>query len=878
MNFNHTGIGFRSVKNHRGAVLSEGPVVAMSAAKMKFGTLLAGVLIGSAGVLPLTALAETATTLAPASATDNSQLEEIIVTARKRAEDLQQVPISVTAVSTEDLREKSITSPYDLMFAAPGLNVREGNSTRDAPDYFIRGQGNTFGANPSVVVYFADAPLQTNATGIGDVQYYDLESVQVLKGPQGTLFGKSTTGGAVLYSPIKPSDDFGGYVDQKVGDYGMWETQAAINLPIAKDILAVRFAMDAVHRDGFTRSGSTGQEQDERNRQNYRLGINFTPVDGVKSYTLLQADITHEVPGSDVLIAFYPNSIPLYNTTPGVGTGYFAVAGLCAAISAPAAVPSCIASRTGRISQLVANTSAEAARLAAGGSIRQNLTTDEDKINAENYTITNNTSVDIGKFPIIGDVSFRNIFSAVQVNENNVIREFGVTQYNNGTVINQYDLVGPPPQSLSASDAAQKSSFHQNTTEEFQINGEVGAKTSWIVGYFLNHTTRDTPQLPPIFTTFNNAFTIPLDNLNFLYTSLVTQSRQAESGYFAQFNADLSDLVLNGLSFTGGERYSEDYTKQVYRNFVQTPTGSQVTTFNHFQNYQETAPTYTVALNYQINPDLMTYVTSRTGFKPGGVNGTAASVQGVAGVNPTFGPEHLRDIELGLKSTWELGGIRGRSNVAVYHNWYDNIQRSQTIALPPSLGGGVTTQTNNIAAASITGLELENTIKITNDLWVYFNYSYINAYYTAYPGSTLNNFGVMVPNISSPYVGVPRNQETLGVRYALPLDKSMGPIAASAEYYRQSGIWLDDSLLQDARPDGYQPSYGNLNLRLDWNSIYGAPVDAGFFVTNATNNVHLVGVGSLIASLGYIQGSYSEPRMYGFEVRYRFGSDAAQAR
>jgi iron complex outermembrane receptor protein len=194
------------------------------------------------------------------------------------------------------------------------------------------------------------------------------------------------------------------------------------------------------------------------------------------------------------------------------------------------------------------------------------------------------------------------------------------------------------------------------------------------------------------------------------------------------------------------------------------------------------------------------------------------------------------------------------------------------------LGGGVTTQTNNIAAASITGVELENTIKITNDFLVYLNYSYINAYYTAYPGSTLNDLGVMVPNISSPYVGVPRNQETLGLRYALPLDKAMGPIAASAEYYRQSGIWLDDSLLQDARPDGYQPSYGNLNLRLDWNSIYGAPVDAGFFVTNATNNVHLVGVGSLIASLGYIQGSYSEPRMYGFEFRYRFGSDANQVR
>jgi iron complex outermembrane receptor protein len=162
---------------------------------------------------------------------------------------------------------------------------------------------------------------------------------------------------------------------------------------------------------------------------------------------------------------------------------------------------------------------------------------------------------------------------------------------------------------------------------------------------------------------------------------------------------------------------------------------------------------------------------------------------------------------------------------------------------------------------------------VTNDLWFFLNYSYINAYYTKYPGSTLNELGVSRLNIGSPYVGVPRNQETVGVRYALPLDQKLGQISGTAEYYRQSGIWLDDSALQDSHPDGFQPGYGNLNLRLDWNSIYGIPVDASFFLNNATDNVHLVGVGSLVASLGYFQGTYSEPRMYGFELRYRFGSE-----
>src|SRR3546814_831176 len=89
---------------------------------------------------------------------------------------------------------------------------------------------------------------------IQNLQIYDLASVQVLKGPQGTLFGKSSTGGAVLFTPIKPSNEFGGYIDTQIGNYDMLELQGALNVPIIKDVLAVRFAGDVVRRDGFTKS------------------------------------------------------------------------------------------------------------------------------------------------------------------------------------------------------------------------------------------------------------------------------------------------------------------------------------------------------------------------------------------------------------------------------------------------------------------------------------------------------------------------------------------------------------------------------------------------------------------------------------------------
>src|SRR5690606_33710289 len=139
---------------------------------------------------------------------------------------------------------------------------------------------------------------------------------------------------------------------------------------------------------------------------------------------MLQQFEADEASVGGVFTDFNPN-FALFNTTPGVGVGYFAVAGLCASISAPTAVPGCIATRTGRIADLVAELKAEQARLAAGGSKRRNLTSRRDYQNFKTQQITNTTSVNIGEVPVIGDITFKNIGSMFRVLENNVIREFG---------------------------------------------------------------------------------------------------------------------------------------------------------------------------------------------------------------------------------------------------------------------------------------------------------------------------------------------------------------------------------------------------------------------------------------------------------------------
>lgn len=121
------------------------------------------VLGGICSLLPAVAAAQSMSSAAPPAGSGQTASDDgfsdIIVTARRREEALQSVPVSITAITPAQLREKAINDPYDLTMSVPGLNVRVGGATRETPDYFIRGQGNTFSCNPGVLVYFNEVPL-----------------------------------------------------------------------------------------------------------------------------------------------------------------------------------------------------------------------------------------------------------------------------------------------------------------------------------------------------------------------------------------------------------------------------------------------------------------------------------------------------------------------------------------------------------------------------------------------------------------------------------------------------------------------------------------------------------------------------------------------
>ena len=248
------------------------------------------------------ASADTATTAA--AAPSGADLQEVTVTARRERENLQVVPISITAISGEDIREKNITSPDDFNTTVPGLTVAATSLDRASVTYTIRGQGQILGGpDPAVATYFNDVPTVVTSSGY----LFDLENLQVLKGPQGTLFGVNSTGGAVLFVPARPTNELGGYIDVTDGNYNARRYQTVVNVPVISDVLMVRFAADLNYRDGYTINPVNGHDYDNTDYQAARLGVLYKPTDRIENYFLVNVAALNEHGAGNECIAYNPN-------------------------------------------------------------------------------------------------------------------------------------------------------------------------------------------------------------------------------------------------------------------------------------------------------------------------------------------------------------------------------------------------------------------------------------------------------------------------------------------------------------------------------------------------------------------------------------------
>ena len=247
------------------------------------------------------------------------QIEEVVVTARKTAESQQSVPVAITALSQAGLERQVVHNVQDLQTSVPGLFVAP-NSQGGAPTFAIRAAKADNGTSATVTTYINDMPTTTTLAVANMV--YDMQSVTTLKGPQGTLFGANSTGGAIIFRPNTPSDALEGYLQGGLGNWRRRDAQAMINIPV-NDKLQIRLAGDLVRRKGFVHNhtspatGLAAADLSDDRHESGRLSIRFTPTDQIQNDLMIDRFTENDHPRQAITVAL--RSRYVYPTFLGFG-------------------------------------------------------------------------------------------------------------------------------------------------------------------------------------------------------------------------------------------------------------------------------------------------------------------------------------------------------------------------------------------------------------------------------------------------------------------------------------------------------------------------------------------------------------------------------
>jgi iron complex outermembrane recepter protein len=659
---------------------------------------------------------------------------DIIVTAQRRDESLSKTPVSVAVISADTLAKAQVVSEQDLRIATPGLSVRAGLNSNQL-NYSLRGQSQDAfaGTRPGVLPYINE--VQIGGSG-GSSAFYDLQSVQVLKGPQGTLFGRSATGGAVLFTTAKPTEEFSGYASALGGNYGAMKFEGAVSGPIAGEALLGRVAGFYQERNGQQFNLYDGGREGDMKRTGVRGSLTAQLGSSVKNE--LVVDYLHS--NSESMVGVISGLLPFT----GGGAPFIPIEFLYAGTATP-------------IGQATGIGTAQAFLAAAGpgvqalvpgfynayfadpkhpnGGIRAFLNTQNARgpyvissdasntFKANNLIVTNITTIDLG-----ANTRIRNVFGYTHLKSSTAFEADG-TPYG----ISQNDSKGSP----KAYD-----DLTEQVSEELQLQGEAaGDKLTYVVGgyYSGEKTTAGHP------SEFFDLLLGGQNGGNFFVAKNTTLAGYAQGTY------KLNDA---GLSVTVGGRYTSEKARLIILAADDDAASCGLVGFSCDQSKRFNKISWTFGLQNQFDSGLLLYAATRRSQKSGGFN---ANVQPKIGLGDVAGngyqAERVTDVELGAKYQGILGSSPVRLNLALYNAWCKLCQRAgfgTVLGNPSSVTVNVDTKTY--------GLEFDGMIKPADWLTLGTTFNYTHAKFANTP--------ISVIGILEVYDQVPDTPKTSGTFFA----------------------------------------------------------------------------------------------------------------
>ncbi|EJU09850.1 TonB-dependent receptor [Sphingomonas sp. LH128] len=746
------------------------------------------------------------------------EIEEIVVTAQRREQSLSKVPVSVSAFNADVLQDRNVTSEQGLAALVPGLVVKSGQNSNQL-SFTLRGQTlDPFsGSSPAVLTYINDAPMTEGNTSTA---FFDFSSVQVLKGPQGTLFGRNATGGAILYETTKPGDVFGGYLTIKGGERNYIQAQGAIDLPIS-DVIKLRLAGDYNKQDGYIRNVNTGSTLGDTDAKSGRVTLVIEPSSGFKMTTVAQYSDFGGTEGAGGLYS--------YHACGETNNGYQLTATLDCVYSmnspfAPTLGDGPMGDGTwpGAVAGYLAWQQANPYKVWLSYDLPHK---------AHTAFVTNTTEMELGD-----DVMLKNIFSYADA----FARTPGILSGSPFGSLNLYNNSG-----LGNGPPGGEEFSTKRISNELQLQGKTG-RLEYIVGAYYSWS-RKKEYIPVI---VGSELATPLADIAYYYTN-----DDESKALFAQLSYELTDK----LTVTAGGRYTWEQMR-LRQNPGSLFNLDGDTPLKQKANLKD--PSWTFNIQYQINPQNMVYFAQRGSFRAGGFNGA------VVPYNNTnfFKNENTYDFELGYKFNGYIGGVASRVNIAAYRQIVTDAQHS----IYALVNGNPAAFTVNVPKKRIQGVEFDGNFRLSEWLEVGFSGAYTDAKFTRNIVDLSSATGVAGLTIPfDTYTDAPKWAGSVYAEVGLPVPESAGEVKFRTDVFGQKMTYFSNNE-GSITPRTQLPGYVTVDMRLSWNNVMGSNVTVAGYVKNLFDKLYYNSGYVEGASGGFNTAIWGAPQTFGAEVTYRF--------
>ena len=761
----------------------------------------------------------------------STSLGDIVVTARRSAETLQDVPVAVTALSGDFIERQNISDPTDVPNFAPNITIEQQPSSLSAATIYIRGIGNN---EPSAVseqgvgVYLDGVYLARAAGAVFDL--IDLERIEVLRGPQGTLFGRNTIGGALQLITKKPANDMGVTAKAGYGRFNEWYARARLDTGyILGDVLKASIAYQHREGDGYVDNILTPSRQDpgSLNADSFAVGLQADLGDVTVNYNF-DYDNRKGTPAFFQLVATTPLAQDYYSQSPNFGGAPFLVS----------------PDREGTVQQ-------------AGFTDRNGDYRYGSKTRVQGHALTISYDA-IPELTLKSITGYRKFFqdTILNLSGNGVLRGpvvgFGSTDVTIGDV-NPY----------TGNNAPQK---QWQFSQEFQALGKVG-DFNYLLGmyYFYEKSseynrqalTLETPIAGLPFLGFTPEQVAEISALNPGLTTVGVNTNPVQA-----FGGTSQSMALFGqvswkpasldekLEVTLGGRHTAD-DKSIYLAGDVSPVQRGRRSFDNFS--------WLASVSYEVVDDVMVYGRVSTGYRSGGINPRGGTING-------FDPEKATSYEAGIKSQWFDNRLR--LNLAGYVTDYDDLQVQQFAAG----SGGATSLIVNAGKVRLSGFEAELTAAPFQGFQIDGSVGYVKHKYKTFlfrdPGT---NTVLDVADEARPLY-TPKWNVHVGAEYSHPIGGGDTLVRLRGDYSYRTKIYFN--ALDNTAPFNEQiasPSQTNVKARLSVEGIDlgSGKLDVGVWGDNLLNQQRLV-YGIDFGALGFAGATFNKPISYGIDAKIAF--------